>query len=56
MYETIRPLFREPNLTQPSTERARRCHNGEVQGSHQRTSMCCGTFLHRLTRDIRRLC
>lgn len=42
-----------------STERARRCHDGEVQGSHQRTSVCPGTYLSFVAsqaRHARRLC
>jgi len=37
--------FLHPPLTNPSTERAGRCHDREVQGSHQRTSVCFGTCL-----------
>ena len=32
-------------ISSMSTERARWCHNGEVQGSHQRTSVRLGTSL-----------
>lgn len=43
----------------PSTERVGRCHDGEVQGSHQRASLCSGTYLSFVpshARHVRRLC
>jgi len=42
-------------LTLSSSERARWCHDGEVQGSHQRTSMCFGTFLSFASRRAARI-